>query len=152
MLKASKHSFYFCTILLRVLINIYHYSVHEISVLHTIAHTLAQTTAHIHKHKHRHKHIYNNHWLSSTVRTRCKQSVIFFQAQHQFYSVVPWHRLLVVDHTPRRGGFSSSPVCVGFMVVKSGGVGLSPSTTVLNCHNYSTVFLFSFSLLSTVPY
>ena len=78
----------------------------------TQSHTHSQTPSHLHKHR------YTNSLFSSTVRTRFRQSIIFFEVQQQFYSFMLWCWLLVVVVTPKRLGFSYRLVCEGFMVVK----------------------------------
>jgi hypothetical protein len=51
--------------------------------------------------------------------------------------IVPWLRTVVPAHSPRKTGFDSRPVHVGFVVDKVTLEGLSPNTSVFPCQDHS---------------
>jgi len=102
--------------------------VHEISEL-TDTHTHSQTHTQTHTNTNTHKHT-QNIYFTSTDETRCRQSVITFAVQQQFYRAMSLLWLLVSVLSPRMPGFASSQVCIGFMVGKA-AVGLVCLRTLL---------------------
>ena len=124
---------------------------------HTNTHTHTHTHIHIHIHKHKdtntkkHTHTQTNKqtqniYFTSTDKTRCRQSVITFAVQQQFYRAMSLLWLLVSVLSTRMPGFRSSQVCIGFIVHKSGfEFGSSQNTTVFTCRYHSTDFLHPFS-------
>jgi hypothetical protein len=117
-LKADKDFLYFCTIQWCVLINIwslinqwnFRLDTHTHRPTHPHPHTPKHTHTHPNTQTPKHTHTQNT-CFPFTVRTKCKQSLISFSIQLQFYRVLSWLWRSVAVLSPGRFGFASSAVC-----------------------------------------